>query len=472
MRQHFNNLFRQLAYVLAYIGIIDKDRGERIADIAWPRIATGITRHIQRAADLAMVGIALGPNAIAGMAFALTYWSFASGIGSALSNGAVTLISTSFGAGDYERMSSAIKIGFIVSVLVALPITTIYILFAPHLIQVLGAEPTSVVHGTTYLRVIAITLIFRFPNKIIDRTLVSVNDAYTPMVLRAGGAALNLVLNGILIFWLDMGVFGAALGTLLATLFVTVSLAFVIVSGRIILLGSIPISLDLARPGNSLQISRRLIVLSLPLMVRQIVGRGGVFILIAIVAQFGTAVVVAYEVARRVRKLLNTPSWGFSPAASSLVGQQLGGEAEREAEAYGRDILSFAMVFYTLGALFAVLFAHQIASVFVQTPTLISVTVPFIQVIAISIIGRGWDSVMTGILRAGGDTAWPLYGKLIGIYLITIPIASLASTTTLGVMGLYIAVNTETFAPAAITFYRFRTGKWKAVSRTAVRSTP
>jgi Na+-driven multidrug efflux pump len=71
----------------------------------------------------------------------------------------------------------------------------------------------------------------------------------------------------------------------------------------------------------------------------------------------------------------------------------------------------------------------------------------------------------TGPLRASGDTRWPFYGQLLGLFGFALPAAYLGTVTPLGIYGLHVALLLETAAPAAVTYYRYRSGKWKLVSR-------
>jgi Na+-driven multidrug efflux pump len=44
-------------------------------------------------------------------------------------------------------------------------------------------------------------------------------------------------------------------------------------------------------------------------------------------------------------------------------------------------------------------------------------------------------------------------------------VAYLGTVTALGETALYVALVLETGVPSAVTLWRFRTGKWRAVSR-------
>jgi len=60
--------------VLVRAGIIERERVEHSLDLASPRIVTGLARMSKSTADVAMVGIALGPAAIAGVGYAAPFW--------------------------------------------------------------------------------------------------------------------------------------------------------------------------------------------------------------------------------------------------------------------------------------------------------------------------------------------------------------------------------------------------------------
>lgn len=62
----------------------------------------------------------------------------------------------------------------------------------------------------------------------------------------------------------------------------------------------------------------------MPLTVRWLDNSLVIVPFLAIVSVFGNGAVAAFEVARRLRELLNAPGWGFTLASRSLVGEELG----------------------------------------------------------------------------------------------------------------------------------------------------
>ena len=386
------------------------------------------------------------------------------GLSVGTAGGTISLVSQRFGAGEHRGIDMVVKQSVLLAVALSVPITAVYWTFADGLIGVLGADPTTLAYSGTYLRWLSLGVLFKFLNIVAARALIGADDAWTPMVVRLGGGGLNVVLNAVLIFGLGLGVTGAALGTVSATATMTLWFAWGLLRGRFPIVGPSPVRVRLGRPYLDRALLRDLVRIALPLMVRRVVGGLARFPFIALVAHFGPVVVAAYTVSRRIRGMVKAASDGFGAAASSLVGQRLGADEETAAESFGWEILRFSVGVQVATGLVLAALAGPIARLFVRTPEAVATTVPFIWVVMVAVVGLGVDATATGTLRAGGDTRWPMYGYLLGQYS-TIPIAYLGTVTPLGVGAVYLALIAETYLPAWVTFHRFRTGKWKAISR-------
>ena len=202
-------------------------------------------------------------------------------------------------------------------------------------------------------------------------------------------------------------------------------------------------------------------------MGRNLVWTVAEFPMFAILDVFGQDVVSAFVIARRVWGLLNTPGWGFGLAASSLVGQELGTGEEATAAAYGRDIIRFSVTVYALLAAAVFVFTDPVVALFVDDPTAPSVPLAgdLVRVACVAVVLRGIAGSAAGALDAAGDTRWPFFSQTLGVFGASIPLVYLGATTPLGIYGLYLAFFAETAVPAALNYYRFRSGVWKRVSR-------
>jgi Na+-driven multidrug efflux pump len=264
-----------------------------------------------------------------------------------------------------------------------------------------------------------------------------------------------------------MGVTGAGLATVLSNVGVTTAFAVAIFRGRLPLVGTLPIGVAATGSYVDRGTLRDVVEIGLPVIGRNTVWTAARFPMFAVLDLFGSTVVAAYVISRRIWGLMNTPGWGFGLAASSLVGQELGTGDEEAAESYGREIVRFSVVTYLVFAGLVAAVARPIVLVFVGDPgdPSVPVAVALVYAACLAVVAQGVNSTVAGALDASGDTRWPFYSQALGMFGGSIPLAYLGATTGLGLWGLYLAFFTETFVPAAINYYRFATGKWKTISR-------
>jgi putative MATE family efflux protein len=460
-------LIQWVGLALSRVGLIDHHRVRRITDLAWPRIVTGIARMSKNAVDVAMVGIAVGSTAIAGVGFAGPFWGLAFSIGGGIAAGTIALVSQRYGASDYDEIGQAIRSSVAVVVTLTLPVTGVLWLFAWELIGLLSNDAHTIALGAAYLQVVSLGIPFAALNLIGSRTFLGINDARTPMILRSGGALVNGLLNAVLIFGFGMGVVGAALGTVLSNVIVCSVFAVSLVMGRLPGIGEFPIRIDPFGSYLNREFISQIVAIGTPAMGRRLVWTVTKFPMLAIVGLFGTQVVAAYVIARRIWGLMNTPGWGFGLASSSLVGQALGHNDEDTAESYGYEIVRFAVGVYILSAAIVFVFSDPIVRVFVDSPTDPSIPIAgsLVSAACIAVVFQGITGAAAGLLDASGDTRWSFYSQAVGMFCVAVPVAYLGATTSLGIWGLYLSFAAETAVPAVLNYYRLASGEWKCISR-------
>jgi len=458
-------IIEQIGRLLARLDLIDRSRARRIAELAWPRIVTGLARMSKATADVGMVGIALGPAAIAGVGYGVPYWTMTFMLGGGIAGGTISLVSQRYGAGRYDEIGRAVRVSVVAALLVTLPLVVVFWTLPEPLIRLIGTGDEAIAYGTRYLQVASLAMPFSALNLIGSRTLIGADDAWTPMIVRAGGAVVNVGVNAVLIFVFHLGVVGAALGTVIGSIGGVVILGWGLAQGRLPGIGPLPVQINWRAPYWNRPDARHLARISTPLALRKVAQNGGQFPLLAIVGLFGADVVAAFVVALRVRALMNTPGWGFGLASSSLVGQSLGAGREPAADAYARDTLRFTVAAYVVVAVAVFLVAHPVSGLFVSEAVVRDTTTALIRAACVSVLLWGVMNGAMGPLRASGDTTWPFYGQLLGLFGFALPLAYLGAVTPLGIWGLYGTLFVETAVPAAVIYYRFRTEKWKLISR-------
>lgn len=454
----------RVAEALASAGVIERSRLRETVDLAWPRVITGFALMSNRTVDLAVVGVAVGADAVAGLTVANAFWTVAKLGFIGLAGGTLSLVSQNYGGGENRRAARVVSTSLLAALGLAALVVPAFIVGAEPLVAAFSSGERVTALGATYLAVVAPGLLFEGLNLVASRTYAGVGDTLTPMAVRVTGAVLNVVFSVTLVFGLGLGVFGAGLGTTLATGLVAVAFAWGLSGRSVAGRGASPIPVGLG-PFPRSELAWQLATVSAPLLARRVAQGLVVFPLLAVASTFGAATLAALGVARQVRRLLNSFSWGFSIAASTLVGQALGAADESLAQAYAREITKLSLVAYVAGAVVVVTLARPIATVFVDADA-VALTATFVGVAAVSAVALGVDGSVTGVLRGAGDTRVPFVATLAGLYLVAVPVAWLGTVTALGRTALLLALVAETAVPMVVNGLRFRSGVWKAVSRT------
>jgi putative MATE family efflux protein len=462
---------------LARLGIVDREKADEAFDLAVPAMVTAGMRTLLRFADFLMVSLAVGEVGVAALEFGFQYFFVAFGLGLALTSGTISVVSRFKGAGEHARADLAVKQSLWLSLGVTIPITVATWLYAEPMIAVLSSDPRTVELGGAYLRVVMLSVAFRFWSMIAARALSGSGDTRTPMYVRLVTLPTNVVLNVVLIFGLlgfpEFGVVGAGLGTAIANTLAALIFFGLFVSGRY------PVTLRLDGPQFDVSILAELVRVAVPLSGMRVAQSFSRFPFLFALGVLGTPVVAAYAVGRRVILLALMPAWGYSTASSTLVGQAIGAGDEAGATEYGWQTLRIALATQMILAGILVTFAPQIAGGFGAENA--GLTVEFIRMFGVSVAGFSVDRTMRGGLRGAGDTRWVFYGTVAGAWAVRIPVAltalpadvvsvTLAGVTVdpglgLGVWAIFAAILADTYLRAVVNTTRFWSGKWKEVAR-------
>ena len=444
---------------LARFGLVDAARGRETIELAWPRSVSGLARYSFRTADLIMVGWAVGTSGISALAFGFTVYLLLKRFGIGFSAATLSLVSQYYGNEAHEEASFVLKQSLVLAAAFTIPITMVTFATAAPVIRVLGAAPNVVRLGTPYLQLLAVGFGFQFFNLVCSRAYAGIGDTRTPMYVRSAAAVGNIVLNAVFIFGAGpipaLGIVGAGIGTVLATAGTAVTFAY--------LLAYREPDLTFRVPGRhwDADVVRELFRVGSPAVGRKLLKTGARFPLLIILATFGTGVVAAYEIGRRVLQFVRTPMWGLNFAASTLVGQSLGRDDVATANAYVREITVLSLIVLTPLFVLVMAFPAQLGRVFVDDRATAALVVFFLRVYAVGGLGYTLDEVLNGALTGAGDTRWPFYGTLVGLYLIVVPGAYfLGITLDFGLFGVGIALLGEFYVPAAVNYYRIRHGQW------------
>lgn len=156
----------------------------------------------------------LGTSQMGAISVAFPLGQVVVGLGLLFGNGASSYISRLLGYGDKETANKVASTALYSSIFVGAVIIICTIIFLNPILKLLGATESILPYAITYTRIYVISSIFNVFNVTMNNIVTSEGAAKTTMYALLTGAVLNIILDPIFIYVLDLGgVAGAAIAT-------------------------------------------------------------------------------------------------------------------------------------------------------------------------------------------------------------------------------------------------------------------
>lgn len=341
-------------------------RDKAIAALAIPALGTLAMDPLVSIVDTVWVA-RLGTNALASVAIASAVFAALFSIFNFVSMTVTPLVAGEIGRGNRTGAGTVSKGAVVVSCAVGIAVALIAIVAASAIVSVFGASRIVSLDATVYLRIRFLALPAMLVAMVGHGVFRGHSDTRTPLLVALGMNLINIVLDPILMFWVGLGIAGAAWATVAAQWFA---------AGCFILLMFWLRSHTLGTDGpfgtmRSLPYMR-ILRAGWPMMIRSAA------LLVALLAttfaasRIGTADVAAHQIALQVWLFLSFVLDSYAVAAEAMVGTDLGGGAVSAARRVSNRLLALGFVTGCVLSLALVLTAPLMPTAFSAEPAVAS----------------------------------------------------------------------------------------------------
>jgi putative MATE family efflux protein len=373
----------------------------------------------------------------------------------AIGIGASALIARAVGAGEWERAKEIAKQSTLISSVAGLLFGIVTFFFAEPLLRLMGAETKVIATGVIYFRIVAVPSIFISLMFIFGSILRAAGDTKMPMKVSVWINLLHIVLDYILIFGLfhipGFGIAGAAWATVLVRVFGTIALYYAIKKS--------PVTFSLFdKVGqNQKEITLPLLKLSTPAALERLIMRLGQVLYFGLIVRISTETYAAHTIAGNIEIFSYMPGYGLAVAATTLVGQSLGAEREKDAYRYGILTTGIAVIFMSFVGVLLFFFSPWFAIWFTTEKDVIKMVTTALRIDAFAQPALAAGIVLAGVLQGAGDTKSPMYSTVIGMWVIrVVGVYILGIQLNLGIAGVWLSVSIDLYVRAVYLYLRFR----------------
>ncbi|MGM9871609.1 MAG: MATE family efflux transporter [Muribaculaceae bacterium] len=410
-----------------------------------PAVVGMVVMSLYNVIDRIYIGRGVGADAISGLAITFPVMNLSAALGVLIGAGASTRVSILLGAGNIRGASRVLGNALVLTVAIGIGYISLFGIFLKDILTAFGAGPNTLPYAYDFMLyllpgMLMINLTFSF-NNIMRASGYPLRAMFTMII----GAALNVALAPVFIFYFDMGIKGAAIASDIS---MTVSMIFVMshfcrkdvtvrfqrgiyrlsasIVWSIVAIGAAPALVNAASCLINILINKSLVSYGSDLAV----GAAGIF--------------VTYT------SLLTTFVLGICMGMQPIVGYNYGaGRLHRLKRAYYLAA-GVGTCICTAGCIFGLFFPGLIAKTFTVDATLISVTVNALTLALPMFWMVGFQIVSTTFFQSIDKAGKSIVLSLVRQVIFLIPLL-LTLPRTFGLDGVWLSFPSSDLIATVVT---------------------
>ena len=361
--------------------------------------------------DMIFIG-RLGGDAIASVAFNMPIFFFVMGLSFGLGNGVTASIARFIGSNDKVNADNSAEHAVAMALVISLILTVSGLLFGKQILLFIGCTNDILPLAWDYLKVSCYGISFGVFSGFFRSILAGEGEMKLPMVVAGLGTVLNTILDPIFIFYMDLGVAGAAWATTISQIIVCLVFIYML-----FVKNHTYVRFKLKDFSFSSYIIYDIIKVGIPVSMSMVVMALGQLVFNRLLVNFSTDAVAAYQIGGRVDMIVFLPIFGIASALTTIVGMFYGADEFEKIKSISLYGIKSSFLITTICSFFLFIFAPTVVKVFTMDTVIQKISIDYLRTISflfpfISIgltigrilqgLGRGMPSLIITIVRVIG----------------------------------------------------------------------
>ena len=416
---------------------------------AIPMLIGNLFQQAYNLADSIIVGKYVGAAALAavGSTGSVTFLFFS--VCNGISSGAGIVTSQFFGAGDDNKVKRAIANSAYIMFSTSLVMGILAFIAAPAILRFMDTPADIIETSTLYMRISCIGVPLIGVYNYASSMLRALGDSRTPLYFLIFSCFLNVSMDLLFVCVFDMGVFGAAVATIIAQF----------ISGFSCLIYALKTNPYFKLSREDFRVDRGVIAqsvrLGIPLAMQWAMIAVSTTALQRFVNSFGTAAVAANTAVSRIEQLVHQPYGSLGAALATYAGQNYGaGRLDRVKSGLKHGMIMsgiFSVLMFAINQTLGV----PIISIFVDDAEVIRIGAQALRLTSIFYIFLATIYMTRGILNGVGDALFAFINGVVEmICRICLPML-MVLIPTVGMWGIWWTTGLSWFISAVFCMLRY-----------------
>lgn len=400
-----------------------------------PLIAGNLLQQCYNITDTLIVS-KLGADALAAVGTSYAVMVFLTSVILGLCMGSGILFSMLFGAKKQDELKTSVFLSFVLISILTAFITLLSLLFLPQMLSFLDIPQKIRPMTQAYLFFIFLGLPATFFYNFFASLLRAIGNSLMPLIFLGVCAVLNVFLDWLFVFPMQMGVAGAAIATIIAQFVSAVGMTtYCIKKAPHLIPHRRHCHFDRA-------LFARIINFSLLTCVQQSVMNFGILLVQGVVNRFGVSVMAAFAAAVKIDSFAYMPVQDFGNAFSTFIAQNKGaGEAARIKQGIRTGFL-ISFLFCIVISAAVILFAAPLMTIFIDPSEtqIIQTGVTYLYVEGSFYFAIGFLFLFYGLYRGLGKPGISVVLTVVSLGLRVLLAYVLSPIPQIGVVGIWWAI--------------------------------
>ena len=402
-----------------------------IGELAVPTIISMLVTSFYNMADTFFVG-KINTSATAAVGIVFPLMAMIQAFGFFCGHGSGNYISRQLGAHNFEDASKMSATGFVTAFVLGLGILVVGFLFTDPLLRIMGSTETILPYARSYMRIILIGAPYMTASLVLNNQLRFQGSAFYSMIGITTGAVLNIVLDPLFIFVLDIGVAGAALATIISQF-----VSFCLLIAGTFRGGNLRLNLRDFSP--SLKYYQNIVKGGAPSLFRQGLGSFATVCLNLMAGPYGDAAIAAMSIVTRISQFAASVVIGFGQGFQPVCGFNYGAKLFKRVQEGFWFCVKFCTSVLLVAAVCGWIFSPNLIGIFLKTdPLVIEYGSQALRLQALTFPLVGWITIANMMLQTIGKTVKASLLAMSRQFLFFVPVI-LTLPGFLGILGVQLS---------------------------------
>ena len=432
---------------------------KQLLRFATPLLLANLLQAVYNMADMVIVGRVMGSVGLSAVSVGGDVSGFLTFLAMGFSNAGQVIISQYIGAGQRKKVGGFVGTMFTFLTACSLVLSVICLISRQGILGLMNTPAASWDEALAYSTVCIAGLFFIYGYNMVSAVLRGMGDSRHPFIFIALAAVMNIVLDIVLVWGLQMGAMGAAIATVFSQGFSFVACAIFLWRSRHEMDFEVSFQ-DFLHP--KMEYLSSLTKLGIPMAIKSASIHFSKLFVNSWINSYGVAVSAMAGIVNKLGSICNLISNSVNAAGSSMVGQNVGAQKYERVPRIMTTCFCFTLCSSALMSLAVYLFPELVFGIFTDEAAVMAIAMEWLPVSVVLFLGSACRSPMNALINGSGNHKVNFATAILDGIVMRIGLGVLLGLVLhMDYIGFWLGDALAGYTPFFIGLVYYFTGSWK-----------